>query len=91
MIPLIVGTALALAALSFVLYPLLSGKTGKLSDSEYAALKASHTQREIDAMRSSGGVVCESCGPRPEPDARFCSNCGARLAAWRPDSRPGSV
>ncbi len=23
---------------------------------------------------------CETCGERPEPDARFCSNCGAGLA-----------
>jgi hypothetical protein len=22
-------------------------------------------------------VVCARCGPRPEPNARFCSNCGA--------------
>ena len=23
--------------------------------------------------------TCVSCGPRPEPDALFCSNCGTRL------------
>jgi hypothetical protein len=23
--------------------------------------------------------TCSSCGPRPEPDALFCSNCGTRL------------
>ena len=111
MIPLIVGTALALIALSFVLYPLLVGDagpeaevsahsvrsessqfsavdalreiefdkaTGKLSDTDYADLKASYTQRAITAMRSSG-PVCESCGPRPEGDAVFCSNCGLRI------------
>ena len=109
MIPLVVGTALALIALSFVLYPLLAGDsgpqveesarrvgteapqssavdalreiefdraTGKLSDTDYADLKASYTQRAITAMRSSG-PVCERCGPRPEGDAVFCSNCGA--------------
>lgn len=27
----------------------------------------------------AGTVVCPVCGPRPEPDARFCSNCGAAL------------
>jgi Double zinc ribbon len=25
--------------------------------------------------------VCPSCGPRPEPDAVFCSDCGGRLAS----------
>ena len=25
--------------------------------------------------------VCPTCGPRPEPDAVFCSICGNRLAA----------
>ncbi len=26
-----------------------------------------------------GASVCPSCGPRPEPDAVFCSTCGLRL------------
>ena len=29
----------------------------------------------IRAFRS-GQPVCQTCGPRPEPDADFCSNCG---------------
>jgi hypothetical protein len=29
----------------------------------------------------AGTPVCAECGPRPEPDAVFCSNCGGRLAA----------
>lgn len=43
-----------------------------------------------------GLLVCGTCGPRPEPDAVFCSSCGARLplggvcagcgAALAPDS-----
>jgi hypothetical protein len=46
---------------------------------------------------SSPGPVCTGCGPRPEPDAIFCSSCGRRLptagacdrcgAALVPDSR----
>lgn len=114
MIPLLAGTFLALAALSFVLYPLLVPEraaigpepitpsmpseparnqavdalreiefdraTGKLSDSDYAALKASYTQRAVETMRAGGAVMCERCGPRPEADARFCSNCGLILA-----------
>lgn len=115
MIPLLAGTFLALAALSFVLYPLLvpepvaSGPepiassmppvparnhavdvlreiefdraTGKLSDSDYAELKSIYTQRAVEAMRPNGALVCNQCGPRPEADARFCSNCGLLLAS----------
>lgn len=28
-----------------------------------------------------GSAVCPACGPRPEPDAAFCSSCGRRLQA----------
>lgn len=30
-------------------------------------------------MGSSDFRTCPSCGPRPEPDALFCSTCGGRL------------
>ena len=110
MTPLIVGTLLAIAALSFVLYPLLVGDgtlnsargiltndvrdpsrntavdalreiefdraTGKLSESDYNELKTSYTRRALAVMRSSGAAICDNCGPRPEADAEFCSNCG---------------
>lgn len=105
---LVIGTLLAIAALSFVLYPLLIGAypgvaekrvdlpagnqavdalreiefdraTGKLSDVDYDELKASYTQKAINAMRGSSGAVCENCGERPEPDAKFCSRCGRPL------------
>ena len=46
---------------------------------------------------SSGSRSCSNCGPRPEPDAVFCSNCGRPLsgrsvcdrcgAALQPESR----
>ena len=77
--------------------------TGKLSDTDYADLKARYTQRALDAMRATGAVAadapaedaveaavlairlrlrsCARCGPRPEPDAIYCSNCGAYLDA----------
>jgi hypothetical protein len=86
--------------------------TGKLSDADYAALKATYTRRALaelraregaaadavgavgtavvaddDAVeaairryRTNGGTVCPACGPRPEPDATFCSSCGRYLA-----------
>jgi hypothetical protein len=112
---LVLGTLLALGALSFVLYPLFTGglpvtsalperppgeaeparnpaldalreiefdrETGKLSDADYEALKETYTQRAVTAMRAVGSPVCATCGPRPESDALFCSNCGLPLAA----------
>ena len=105
---LVIGTLLAIAALSFVLYPLLIGAypsstevtarklsdtravdalreiefdraTGKLSDADYETLKASYTQAAINAMRSTGGSVCENCGYEAEAGAKFCSRCGNPL------------
>jgi hypothetical protein len=41
----------------------------------------------VRALRSSasaapaGAAVCPACGPRPEPDAVFCSSCGRRVQA----------
>lgn len=163
MVPLVVGTVLALGALSLVLAPLLSGDeepaaapernqplkhsgsqnevtspavlalreiefdraTGKLSESDYADLKSRYTSlavaelREADRAIAAGSGegsagqpqsdfaaqleavgalgspdpveaaiirarvnqrVCKVCGPRPEPDATYCSGCGGYLA-----------
>jgi hypothetical protein len=138
MLPLVVGTLLAVGALAFVLYPLLIGPlpmrriarttapstlgaeqeavlalreiefdrvTGKLSDTDYEELKSRYTAQALQAMRSSAAAgsttgagvsadeaiesavrayrermrSCASCGPRPEPDAVYCSNCGRYL------------
>lgn len=118
---LLIGTAIALGALAFVLAPLFShaaspptgaGRrpsaagpdereravealreiefdraTGKLSDADYAALKAQYTQQAIDALRMASAPpppaavpasprACARCGPRPEPGALYCSECG---------------
>lgn len=76
--------------------------TGKLSDEDYAALKARYTAEAVAAGREERlevepdleamvaarreaverGILapeCARCGPRPEPDAAFCSGCGDRL------------
>jgi hypothetical protein len=77
--------------------------TGKLSESDYAQLKARYTTEAIAAMRRGQnpgrGIaiapsddevealvrayrearVCPDCGPRPESDAVYCSNCGRYL------------
>ena len=126
MLPLVLGTILAVGALAYVLFPLLAGAsprsahalrpraevpggeavaalreiefdraTGKLSDSDYDELKSRYTTRALDAMRvdtapedaaeaavrayRSRIARCVTCGPRPEPDAVYCSNCGHYL------------
>jgi hypothetical protein len=131
---LLIGTAIALIAVAFVLVPIFredagtsppvlrdpaaddargddavgalreiefDRATGKLSDADYAALKSRYTAEAIDAMRAAEAsalspeasdlaeqailryrtraVGCASCGPRPEPDAIYCSSCGRYL------------
>lgn len=136
MVALAIGTLLVVAALAFVLYPLVFAPassiartparvtrvsdaadedaivalreiefdraTGKLSDADYADLKTRYTQRALETMRAGDATAnatpevtdaaeaavlafrtrlrsCARCGPRPEPDAIYCSNCGAYL------------
>lgn len=143
-LPLAIGTALAIGALTVVLAPLISDQqtsdnkperprkkkaaaegtavaalreiefdkaTGKLSDKDYDALRVMYTRDALAELRAAdnlaasaanalqtGGIVtddmveaairrakntsheCVSCGPRPEPDAIYCSNCGRYLA-----------
>lgn len=87
-------------------------ETGKLSETDYADLKARYTREAVAAQRGeerataavagAGGVgpasdveamiaararaiaggaapPCRICGPRPEPDAVYCSTCGRPL------------
>lgn len=158
MAALLIGSVLAVAALVFVLWPLLRGAealrtaahapemapessaiealreiefdqaTGKLSAEDYAALRTSYTPlalAELKAKEAAGVVeaaaittagasgsasvgsagvppamqdlsaldpaeqliaraksrakACATCGPRPEADALFCSDCGRVL------------
>lgn len=83
--------------------------TGKLSDEDYGRLKATYSQKALEAIDTEAqreradqvraAVVataddpaealirearsqlrlCPQCGPRPEADAAFCSECGRRL------------
>lgn len=68
--------------------------TGKLSDADFGELKRKFTNEAVAAMReereeaaplpaaaATGSLACRQCGPRPEGDAIFCSNCGGRLGA----------
>jgi hypothetical protein len=45
-----------------------------------AAPTPSDTSTRVPAA-SDSGPACDSCGPRPEPDALFCSTCGRGLTA----------
>ena len=88
--------------------------TGKLSDADYAELKARYTARAIEGIRSSTGAAtddaaeaavlayrarmrsCARCGPRPEPDATYCSTCGSFLpgacgSCGQPVTEPGAA
>jgi len=136
MIALLIGTALAIAAMAWVLAPLFrddAGRivptfaparqdvaarreravealreiefdraTGKLADADYDMLKARYTRQAVAAMRTESGAAlvdeseieaairrareaqanvptCSVHGPRPEPDAIYCSECGRYL------------
>ena len=65
-------------------------ETGKLSDDDYRALKATYQKVALSAIKMEegggdgqkaavSGKVCPSCGPRPESLATFCSECGQAL------------
>lgn len=95
---------IALAALKEIEF---DRETGKLSDDDYAFLKAKYSAAAIAALREDDAAAsddleamiaarvrvlrappppaampaCAACGPRPEPDAIFCSDCGGRLGA----------
>ena len=66
--------------------------TGKLSDADYDELHAKYQAEALAALRGEStpetpsraprmahGARCPVDGPRPEPDALFCSACGRRL------------
>jgi hypothetical protein len=52
----------------------------KASDPVEAIIAAKvRALRSASASNESDAPVCPDCGPRPEPDAIFCSTCGRRL------------
>lgn len=53
---------------------------GPLSDPEDLVNARLHVLRSGRPAGTESGV-CLRCGPRPEPDARFCSRCGSSLQA----------
>ena len=85
---LLVGVLLALGALGYVVMPLFRDRPADRAVPRSADPRPARevTDEEIEtAVRSyrerrAAGVSCAVCGPRPEPDAVYCSACGRRLA-----------
>jgi hypothetical protein len=94
MAALVVGTLLALAALAYVLWPLIATaeRHSRLSSLDAPGERAASggvaiaevtddDAIEAEIRRARASVrVCPDCGPRPEPAARYCSRCGRALA-----------
>lgn len=60
-----------------------AGRTGEVASTDPEALVAARLQ-QLRSAHATGTVAppsCASCGPRPEPDALFCSACGRTLGA----------
>jgi ribosomal protein L40E len=54
-------------------------QTGKISPGDYESLKMRYTEQALAVMRAGNARLCETCGPRSEADAEYCSNCGSAL------------
>ena len=90
---LLIGTGLALAAMAFVLYPLFADEAGGASGDRRSrgtarrdALGAEPSDDDLEALiraHRDAPAPCAACGPRPEPDAIYCSSCGRRLGSQR--------
>jgi rRNA maturation endonuclease Nob1 len=92
-------TAAALDALREDQPEVVSDDIEAMIAAKVRALRSASASAPSDTGSSAprSGPACGSCGPRPEPDALFCSTCGCRLptnaacdrcgAALLPDSR----
>jgi hypothetical protein len=87
-VALAAGAIVALGCLAYVLHPLVRTGRPRRGGSERASAAnalATVTDEEIEAAIRAYRVAhvpggdCPVCGPRPEEDAVFCSNCGRRL------------
>lgn len=80
---LLVGGGLALVALAFVLAPILRARTSaRGGDAATGGGPDAVSDAEVEealAEYRRGRRSCPRCGPRPEADAAYCSNCGTRL------------
>jgi hypothetical protein len=55
------------------------------------AMIAHRVRARRSAAAAPGAPACLSCGPRPEPDAMYCSSCGGRLPPPATCARCGTV
>jgi hypothetical protein len=70
---LVVGTVLAVGALAYVLQPLFFDVGRHTTHTTHGTPRDAH--RGLRETRKE----CYRCGLRPEPDAIFCSSCGAAI------------
>jgi hypothetical protein len=73
----------ALAAIDAEQVPSQAGVSGVAPDAEPADVESliAARARAIRTAAASGVPTCPTCGPRPEADAVYCSDCSARLVA----------
>jgi hypothetical protein len=97
-VSLLVGVALAVACLAYVVYPLLGPARPRAAVEARTPSNPSGgpvggrdvTDEEIEAAVQSyraayfSARTCDACGPRPEPDALYCSSCGRPVSAPPP-------
>lgn len=78
---LVLGTVLAVGALAYVLYPLFFDTGPEAAPAQAPAGDGASVDIEarVRAYRATRRQ-CARCGLRPEPDAIYCSTCGAELA-----------
>ncbi len=87
------GTALALVSFGYVLWPLVRGASSANSstrnrDTIFSDMASLNSQPDASADDEAEQLIarararqreCPTCGPRPQPDAKFCSNCGQAI------------
>lgn len=78
-IALALGTVLAVGALAYVLYPLFFDTDAAPARPRVDGQGTLDVEEQVRAYRAAR-PECSRCGLRPEPDAIYCSTCGARLA-----------
>jgi hypothetical protein len=56
------------------------GRAARASDAAEAMISVRVIELRGRKGAGKGTAACPACGPRPEPDALFCSDCGRSLA-----------
>jgi hypothetical protein len=73
---------------------LVSNDIEALIAAKVRSLRSATAAPPLDTSAVPAGLsprpACDSCGPRAEPDALFCSSCGRRLAARHHCDRCGA-